>query len=249
MTQSISLNTGQLSQAGFVQLISSSLDSLEQKQVVSTDPMVTTLLGRLKTKLPLLQASLKQKRGSPLTQSISKTQRERNGDIAALVSALKSYRQSRLPDKLAAYQELLPLAIHYKEMTRVNMEDSMALVTSFLTKLAKEPHLTAVKTLGLTEFVANLKDSQEKLYQLYLNRSQEVADKPSLKSAAIRQSITKDYKLLYKHLQTKLTINPEDPDKVILLLLNDIRKDHADNVKRRKPKPGLTHKEKIETTA
>lgn len=249
MTQSISLNTGQLSQAGFIQLISSSVDNLEQKQLVSSDPMVTTLLGRLKTNLPLLQASLKQKRGSLLTQTISQTQRERNGDIVALVSALKSYRQSRLPDKLAAYQELMPLTNHYKEMTRVNMEDSMALVTSFLTKLAEEPRLTAVKTLGLTEFVTNLKDSQEKLYQLYLNRSQEVTDKPSLKSSAIRQSITKDYKLLYKHLQTKLTINPEDPDKIILLLLNDIRKDHADNVKRRKPKPGLTHKEKIETTA
>lgn len=129
------------------------------------------------------------------------------------------------------------------------MEDSMSLVASFLTKLTEEPRLTAVKTLGLTEFVTNLKDSQEKLYQLYLNRSQEVTDKPSLKSSAIRQSITKDYKLLYKHLQTKLTINPEDTDKIILLLLNDIRKDHADNVKRRKHKPGLPHKEKIETTA
>lgn len=241
MTLSISLNTGQLSQAGFVQLISSSVDNLEQKQLVSADPMVTTLLGRLKTNLPLLQASLKQKRGSLLTQAITKTQRERNVDIAALISALKSYRQTRNPDKLAAYQELLPLANHYKEMTRVNMEDSMALVTSFLTKLAEEPYLTAVKTLGLTEFVDNLKDNQEKLYQLYLNRSQEVTGKPSLKSSAIRESITKDYKLLYKHLQIKLTINPEDPDKVILLLLNDIRKGHADNVKRHKPKPGLTH--------
>lgn len=249
MTLFISLTTAHLSQAGFVQLISSSLDSLEQKQVVSTDTIVTTLLERLKTNLPLLRAGLKQKRGSVLTQDIVKAQRLRNTDITAFFSALRSYRQTRNPDKLMAYQELLPLANHYKEMTRVNMEDSMALVTSFLAKLGEEPRLTAVKTLDLTEFVANLKDSQEKLYQLYLKRSQEVTDKPSLNSSAIRQSITKDYKLLYKHLQTKLTINPEDPDKIILLLLNDIRKDHADNVKRRKPKPGLAHKEKIETTA
>lgn len=249
MTTSISLTTAQLSQAGFVQLISSSLDSLEQKQLLSQDTMVTSLLERIKTNLPRLQASLKQKRGSLLTQEIAKAQQIRNADISALLSVIKSYRQSRHADKIAAYQELIPLVNHYKEMKRVNMEDSMALVTSFLAKLDEEPRLTAVHTLALTEFVTNLKESQTTLYQLYLQRSQEVTDKPIINGTSIRESLDKDYKILYKYLQAKLAVNPDDPDKVILLLLNDIRKDHAGNVKRRKPKPALTHKEEIETTA
>lgn len=236
MTTTVILAIEKLSLAGLTQLVKSSLDNLEQQEVTSADPIVSNLIERLKTNLPNLQASLKQKRGSQVTKDIIKAQKMRQDDFNALLNALRSYRKTRQAEKAVAYQELSTVTTTYKDLNRVNMEDSMALFASLLTKLEAEKLIQAAQTLGLTEFVANLKDSQSKLYQLYLQRSQEVTNKVSIDSRAVRQTITADYKLLYKHLTTKLTFNPNDADKIILQLLNDIRKDHADNVKRKKGK-------------
>lgn len=236
MKLSVPLATHKLSQAGFTQLISSSLDTIAQTKLVSTDPMVTSLLDRLKSNLPLLKSSIKQSRGSNITQEVNQAQHLRNADISALMTAIKSYRQTRQTEKLVAYQILFPLTQQYKDIKKGTMEDKLALVTSFLSKLDRDNEAQAIQTLGLAEFVTNLKDSQAKLYQLYLQRSQELTSKVSVDGQAIRKKMDRDYKLLYKHLQNKLDFNPDDDDLTIVQLLNDIRKDHADNIKRKKGK-------------
>lgn len=123
-------------------------------------------------------------------------------------------------------------------MKHSSLEESSALVTSLLTKLESASYSSKISLLNLEELITNLKDSQSKLYQLYLQRSQETSTKTVVNSSKVREMIEEDYKLLYSHLQNKLKYDGNDDCKVMIQLLNDIRQDYAEQIKRRKGKGG-----------
>ena len=82
--------------------------------------------------------------------------------------------------------------------------------------------------LMLEEAVANLRDSQEKSYSLYLQRCQDTSTRVKIDSAKIRKNMFKDYSLLYNHLVNKVSYDANASEKVILQILNDIRQDFSE---------------------
>lgn len=224
----IPLYAQHLNQAEFIQLMSSTVDTLKQYRSSSNDPMVADLTQRLEDSLPLMKKSLKQKRGSDLTKELKQALKIRNIDFSAFVGGLKLFQNARTVEKLKAYRLLQELVELYKTAPTANMQESSALMDSLLARLAKPPYSEAVTMLMLEEAVANLRDSQEKSYSLYLQRCQDTSTRVKIDSAKIRKNMFKDYSLLYNHLVNKVSYDANASEKVILQILNDIRQDFSE---------------------
>ncbi len=224
----IPLYAQHLNQAEFVQLMSSTVDTLKQYRSSSNDPMVADLTQRLEDSLPLMKESLKQKRGSDLTKELKQAHKIRNIDFSAFVGGLKLFQNARTVEKLKAYRLLQELVELYKTAPTANMQESSALMDSLLARLAQPPYSEAVTMLMLEEAVANLRDSQEKSYSLYLQRCQDTSTRVKIDSAKIRKNMFKDYSLLYNHLVNKVSYDANASEKVILQILNDIRQDFSE---------------------
>ena len=224
----IPLYAQHLNQAEFVQLMSSTVDTLKQYRSSSNDPMVADLTQRLEDSLPLMKESLKQKRGSDLTKELKQALKIRNIDFSAFVGGLKLFQNARTVEKLKAYRLLQELVELYKTAPTANMQESSALMDSLLARLAQPPYSEAVTMLMLEEAVANLRDSQEKSYSLYLQRCQDTSTRVKIDSAKIRKNMFKDYSLLYNHLVNKVSYDTNASEKVILQILNDIRQDFSE---------------------
>lgn len=224
----IPLYAQHLNQAEFVQLMSSTVDTLKQYRSSSNNPMVADLTQRLEDSLPLMKKSLKQKRGSDLTKELKQALKIRNIDFSAFVGGLKLFQNARTVEKLKAYRLLQELVELYKTAPTANMQESSALMDSLLARLAQPPYSEAVTMLMLEEAVANLRDSQEKSYSLYLQRCQDTSTRIKIDSAKIRKNMFKDYSLLYNHLVNKVSYDANASEKVILQILNDIRQDFSE---------------------
>ena len=224
----IPLYAQHLNQAEFVQLMSSTVDTLKQYRSSSNDPMVADLTQCLEDSLPLMKKSLKQKRGSDLTKELKQALKIRNIDFSAFVGGLKLFQNARTVEKLKAYRLLQELVELYKTAPTANMQESSALMDSLLARLAQPPYSEAVTMLMLEEAVANLRDSQEKSYSLYLQRCQDTSTRVKIDSAKIRKNMFKDYSLLYNHLVNKVSYDANASEKVILQILNDIRQDFSE---------------------
>ena len=224
----IPLYAQHLNQAEFIQLMSSTVDTLKQYRSSSNDPMVADLTQRLEDSLPLMKESLKQKRGSDLTKELKQALKIRNIDFSAFVGGLKLFQNARTVEKLKAYRLLQELVELYKTAPTANMQESSALMDSLLARLAQPPYSEAVTMLMLEEAVANLRDSQEKSYSLYLQRCQDTSTRVKIDSAKIRKNMFKDYSLLYNHLVNKVSYDANTSEKVILQILNDIRQDFSE---------------------
>ena len=224
----IPLYAQHLNQAEFVQLMSSTVDTLKQYRSSSNNPMVADLTQRLEDSLPLMKKSLKQKRGSDLTKELKQALKIRNIDFSAFVGGLKLFQNARTVEKLKAYRLLQELVELYKTAPTANMQESSALMDSLLARLAQPPYSEAVTMLMLEEAVANLRDSQEKSYSLYLQRCQDTSTRVKIDSAKIRKNMFKDYSLLYNHLVNKVSYDANASEKVILQILNDIRQDFSE---------------------
>ena len=224
----IPLYAQHLNQAEFVQLMSSTVDTLKQYRSSSNNPMVADLTQRLEDSLPLMKESLKQKRGSDLTKELKQALKIRNIDFSAFVGGLKLFQNARTVEKLKAYRLLQELVELYKTAPTANMQESSALMDSLLARLAQPPYSEAVTMLMLEEAVANLRDSQEKSYSLYLQRCQDTSTRVKIDSAKIRKNMFNDYSLLYNHLVNKVSYDANASEKVILQILNDIRQDFSE---------------------
>ena len=224
----IPLYAQHLNQAEFVQLMSSTVDTLKQYRSSCNDPMVADLTQRLEDSLPLMKESLKQKRGSDLTKELKQALKIRNIDFSAFVGGLKLFQNARTVEKLKTYRLLQELVELYKTAPTANMQESSALMDSLLARLAQPPYSEAVTMLMLEEAVANLRDSQEKSYSLYLQRCQDTSTRVKIDSAKIRKNMFKDYSLLYNHLVNKVSYDANASEKVILQILNDIRQDFSE---------------------
>lgn len=224
----IPLYAQHLNQAEFIQLMSSTVDTLKQYRSSSNDHMVADLTQRLEDSLPLMKESLKQKRGSDLTKELKQALKIRNIDFSAFVGGLKLFQNARTVEKLKAYRLLQELVELYKTAPTANMQESSALMDSLLARLAQPPYSEAVTMLMLEEAVANLRDSQEKSYSLYLQRCQDTSTRVKIDSAKIRKNMFKDYSLLYNHLVNKVSYDANASEKVILQILNDIRQDFSE---------------------
>lgn len=224
----IPLYAQHLNQAEFVQLMSSTVDTLKQYRSSSNNPMVADLTQRLEDSLPLMKKSLKQKRESDLTKELKQALKIRNIDFSAFVGGLKLFQNARTVEKLKAYRLLQELVELYKTAPTANMQESSALMDSLLARLAQPPYSEAVTMLMLEEAVANLRDSQEKSYSLYLQRCQDTSTRVKIDSAKIRKNMFKDYSLLYNHLVNKVSYDANASEKVILQILNDIRQDFSE---------------------
>lgn len=224
----IPLYAQHLNQAEFIQLMSSTVDTLKQYRSSSNDPMVADLTQRLEDSLPLMKESLKQKRGSDLTKELKQALKIRNIDFSAFVGGLKLFQNARTVEKLKAYRLLQELVELYKTAPTANMQESSALMDSLLARLAQPPYSEAVTMLMLEEAVANLRDSQEKSYSLYLQRCQDTSTRVKIDSAKIRKNMFKDYSLLYNHLVNKVSYDANASEKVILQILNDLRQDFSE---------------------
>lgn len=223
------------SKVEFAELIATILDSIEKEQLsLGDDAIVNSQVEKLRKQLPAIQLSLKQKRGSFLTENLTAAQKARRADLQALFNAIKAAKASRSAEKQEAYKLLDALFTQYKEARNTGLEKTNGLVKSLLAKLALEENREAAVLLGLGEYITNLRESHQKTYQLYLNRQKEELTNSSTNPVALRNEMKNSFRLLCSHLANLVEYDSSTHYKKLYAIILKVNADFEESLKRSK---------------
>lgn len=224
-----------LNKAELSQFISRFLDDLTKSGInTSGDDIITKLLAELRKQLPALQKAVVQVQASDKTKRLVAADRERDDDLKALRAALSAHRTTKKEANKVAYASLKLLFEEVKTADKASYEEETALMTGFLAKLAAEPYLAQVRTLGLQGFVDNLTESNTAFNTLFASRSKEELTKVSYDSKALKQAVIDPYLDLSSYVLVLARVKGDKPSKDLLKILNNSRKYYADLLAKRR---------------
>lgn len=211
------------------------LDDLSASNLnVTSDPVLSKLVADFKKALPPLQESLEQIRSSDKTKQLSKADRERDEDYAALKAGLRAFRTAKRETEQQAYQSLYHLLDQYKKSTKANYEEQTALLSALLSKLKATPYREQLRLLGLQRFVDNLTESNKTFNSIFASRSQEKLARVSYDRKALRNHLIASYKDLHDYSHILARVKGDKLYHDLVAILNNSRKYYADLLAKRR---------------
>lgn len=229
-----SLSVSNLNKAELAQFVTRFLDDLAKSGLsTANDDIITKLLAELRKQLPALQKALVQVQASDKTKSLIQADKDRDNDLKALRAGLKAHRTAKKEATKAAYTSLSLLFDSVKTAERASYEEETALINGFLAKLAVEPYLAQVRTLGLQAFVDNLAESNAAFNTLFASRSKDDLSKVSYDSKALKQALIDPYQDLANYILVLARVKGDKASKDLLKVVNNSRQYYADHTSRR----------------
>lgn len=225
-----------LTNAEVAQFNMTTIRAIEKTQANFEDfPMILSCVSKIREALQLYEELLHQEK--PVSsKELKEADKKRDIDYRNLSWQIIIAQSSRNVNKKAVADELFQLLNQFKGATKQNYEGQTAYIRTLLGRLEAKTFKDKINQIGAREVVDNLKNSQEEFYKLYLDYSKY---QKKTKTASLRQQkddLLKCYDQFYKLLSAMVNADETSPLKPILLAVNDVRRDYAERVKRRRKK-------------
>lgn len=147
---------------------------------------------RLEALAPQLGQIQVQAKASGITNSITDTDDLRDRITIFIFKQIRNYKTLGIAPYHEAAKTLEVWAKKYNnsQLIAENYTSQTEKTTQLITEAEAEQELkTALQTLGLTEFITKLKETNTQFEQLFRNRTEEISKIPSIDVRSIRKSI------------------------------------------------------------
>lgn len=150
--------------------------------------------------------------GNAITKEIQDLDGRRDDALIGINANVDSYQKHYDEIKRKACEALRKLLDkHGRDLYKRSYPEETAGIRSMINEIETATSLTeAVATLGLTEWFAELKVSNDLFDTKYLERNEAYADAPKEKFAEVRKQTEAAYLDLVMHLSAHAVINPSD---------------------------------------
>lgn len=234
MKNYINFAINRMNKTQWIQLIIKSIDEIERNKVTVSNDTANVAMSRIKDNIPDIKSAMDPHRASLMTDEIQRMLVMRNSNIKTFMIMVKVGRDIWDDEKNEAYYNLIFLLKRYKNMEKLDIEESFAAVGAFLEELDNDRHSKAVALLDVEVFVDNLKSSHKKLYDLYLSEAEAQSLKVIMNFSELRDKTITDYRLLYQLLDIINRALVVEDCKRLFDLLNTVRKDFIYGLRKEK---------------
>lgn len=223
-----------LHHAEFGQFIDRFFDDVQKNGLnTDTDADFKSLYDALKAKNPTYSKALEQIRENENTQKIAELDKERDNDFQALKDSIKPYRNAKRDNQKQAYNTLKIVLDEYKNVASLSYEEETKKLESLISLLKGSEYQSAVTTLKIGDFLADLETSNKAFDTLFAQRSAQNIGKETFNTRALRKEMTEIYRKLCVYTETLANIKQDDFYKKALEIINNSRKYYADTLAKR----------------
>ncbi|MGM0531452.1 MAG: DUF6261 family protein [Bacteroidota bacterium] len=194
----------------------------------SNDPAglgIDTDLAPLEVSLIRLDALFKNKQGSDLTKEIIILNKRRNNAIKLLTSHAKGYSRYHFEDtrRKAAKKIYSAITRYGRFIYRLNYQAKTATLSNLVNDLLSDAGLAeAVDALDLHPLVNELKTSNELFNDKYLDRIDEMSERPAESASGLRNTAMGQYRKLVKMIEARAVVSGPDRYQDLIKELNGL---------------------------
>jgi hypothetical protein len=166
------INLQRMNNGAHFTFVSNILARAEADTAVQAQAKIKALANALKAAVAAEDDVLKVSQKSLLTDDITEADNERDVIYSKFKKAVKSFLDMPVTDMAKAAKELNQLIIDYKISPRDQLDKETGLMMNFIADLEKK-YSEQVATLALNTFVTHMKDANEHVRELTLQRTDE----------------------------------------------------------------------------
>lgn len=202
------INLQRLRNSEFIQFSKNFANLIQQK-----DPNllnVAQLHTSYTTQVAELEELFKTPTGSPITAEMEELDYRRDEALTGLIASINAHAHHFFPLKKQAATALQNnLNLYNTGIQRENYQSETAIINNLINDWETKPELTtALTTLGLNEWTAELKEANLLFNEKYINRTQSYAAAPVDNQKSKRVQVMKTFYELRKCLEVFALINP-----------------------------------------
>lgn len=151
------------------------MEAFQAKLVAAafTPAKLTALVEKFKAALADEDKYLKQSVASAISPQLADTDTERDRDYSLLKQIIVLWAASKFDPQATAAKALKPLIDLYKIDIHDQYDQETGLLTNLITDMEKADNAAHVKTLGLADVLAKLKEENDQMKTLMASRSDE----------------------------------------------------------------------------
>lgn len=194
----------------YLQYIKDVLELVNKQDVATL--LLTAQTEALTTTIVSIDDAFQQNLGSALTQEIIELDEQRDKAFVGIKLMIKaySYHYSEVINTNAALVNTV-VESYGADVTRKSYQEETAILNSLINELeTKEELAAAITALSLTDWLAQLKNTNESFAAKYVERVGETAANPLINIALLREVTTTAYKTLVSHIEAHGTLNPNE---------------------------------------
>ncbi|MBL0683800.1 DUF6261 family protein [Aquimarina mytili] len=200
----------------FLQYMKDILELVNQQDVDALQ--LTSQKNALEPIVNNINTVFQQSQGSTLTQEIIALDERRDRAIIGIRGASEAftyhYDQGMAE---AANTVLTSITTHGDGISRLSYQQETAILGSVVQDFETEIELkTAIMKLGLTKWVAELKNANDSFASKYLDRVGQAAANPTADIAELRSNATEAYRTLVAHIKAHATLGTAKGHAIIL---------------------------------
>lgn len=164
-------------------------------------------VGALQPLVTQIDNAYKQSQGSHLTQEVTALDETRDRYLTGIRSVIEGYTYHYDAAYANAAKTLLAiLSAHGERIQKLSYREETAVLDSIFKDFEDHTAAKAVQTLHLTTWIAELKASNARFTEAYLQRVSEAAAYPLANVPELRLQATEAYRALVKHIQAHRTL-------------------------------------------
>ncbi|MBF7094963.1 hypothetical protein IYQ92_06870 [Streptococcus sp. HF-1907] len=230
------------------QFIVDFLSDYDKKQLdFETDTMPEQLVTNIRKAHKAFSTALNQVKVESQTKAIKELDDRRDEDWKGFYYSLQAKQYARTEEERKAYQTLNQLVAPYRDIVRSNYEVASAKYKQLLEYLKDEKYSVQLETLGLTDYVNHLKQSQEAFERFYINHANTKLDIIKYDDAKLKKALESAYKDLADYCQLIARLKEDAVYQDMIALLNNSRKPFLEMINRR-GKRDRSKKETVEAS-
>jgi len=186
-------------------------------------------IAALQTQLQTLQQQMAQSfqidTGSAKTDDLKELDKKRDDAIRGITQVVSGYALHPTEAKSKAGEALLRSIRKYAtNIIRLSYQEETAVINNLIDNWTNDATLaTAITTLGLADWQTALDQANQEFDTVYVARSQESAQKQTIKSTSeIRKEVEAQYQLTVQHINANVILNPSDALNQLVAEMNSL---------------------------
>lgn len=201
---------------------------------------LTPVLTRFTDQWERLSPFMQNIAGSVLTDDIIILDDRRDKDLVGIKASAKAALNHRNPAKVAAAELIINTMNSFDHnIPKLSLAVQTETVVKLVDKFENDPAVkAAMDLLGLTEWVAPLKATNQEVSDKYIGRAREAGDKPDTNFLEQRPAAEAICLLLFKMIDAKNTLDDEHKLDPLVAQLNEIISKANQTVAQRKGRGG-----------
>lgn len=188
------------------------------------------LFENLKSQLPTYNKAMEQIHASQESKNIAALDKIRDADFQALKDSIKPYKKGKTETIIKAYNAIKLVLDQQKGLRRFSYEAQTNRINTLISVLETEEYQSFANTLRISNFISELKKSNQEFDKLFAKRSYDKLQKETYNAKELRKQLTDNYRKMVNYIDVLAQVKQGEFYPKVLDVINNSRKYYSDMI-------------------